>query len=182
MSELIKTRSFKFFKINMINTLRAIYTVNIVLALLMICGANFKHEQLLFKGVTWEQLLSPFYFYMTECLLVAIVSFVVLVNSVIQLCCHGGNGRSSRMWSNFELKNAQESNNTILTNPSALVRVSLWCLYIAICGLLSLFLLLKNSGRISDTELNILVNKGELVILFFAGIFLLTLLFYRALR
>jgi hypothetical protein len=119
---------------------------------------------------------------MTECLLVAIVSFVVLVNSVIQLCCHGGNGRSSRMWSNFELKNAQESNNTILTNPSALVRVSLWCLYIAICGLLCLFLLLKNSGKISDTETNILANKGELVILFFGGIFLLTLLFYRALR
>jgi hypothetical protein len=73
------------------------------------------------------------------------------------------------MWSNFELKNAQE------------MRVSLWCLYIAICGLLCLFLLLKNSGKISDTETNILANKGELVILFFGGIFLLTLLFYRAL-
>ena len=175
---LIKSRSFKFFRINMINTLRAIYTVNVVLALFIICGATFKHEKLLFQDNGWEQLLSPFYFYMTECLLVAIVSFVVLVNSVIQLCCHGGNGRSSRIWSNFELKNAQESNNTILTNPSALVRVSLWCLYIAICGLLSLFLLFKNSGKIKDTEQNILANKGELVILFFGGIFLLTLLFY----
>ena len=166
----------------MINTLRTIYTVNVVLALVMVCGAALKHEKLLFQTTTWEQLLSPFYFYMTECLLVAIVSFVVLVNSIIQLCCHGGNGRSSRMWSNFELKNAQESNNTILTNPSALVRVSLWCLYIAICGLLSLFLLLKNSGKINDTDMNILANKGELVILFFGGIFLLTLLFSRALR
>ncbi len=166
----------------MINTLRTIFTINVLLALLIVCGATFKHDQLLFKGATWEQMLSPFYFYMTECLLVAIVSFVVLVNSVIQLCCNGGNGRSSRMWTNFELKNAQESNNKILTNPSALVRVSLWCLYIAICGLLCLFLLLKNSGKLNDTEVNVLANKGELVILYFGGIFLLTLLFYRALR
>lgn len=166
----------------MINTLRTIFTINVLLALLIVCGATFKHDQLLFKSATWEQMLSPFYFYMTECLLVAIVSFVVLVNSVIQLCCNGGNGRSSRMWTNFELKNAQESNNKILTNPSALVRVSLWCLYIAICGLLCLFLLLKNSGKLNDTEVNVLANKGELVILYFGGIFLLTLLFYRALR
>jgi hypothetical protein len=86
------------------------------------------------------------------------------------------------MWNRFELKNAQESNNTILTNPSALVRVSLWCLYITVCGLLSLFLLDKNSGRLSDTEVSILYNKGELVILYFGGLILLTLLFYRSLR
>jgi hypothetical protein len=181
---LLKQRSFNgLYRLNLINTLRTIYAVNIILALLMVCGATFKNEKLLFKNAKWEQMLSPFYFYMTECLLVGIVSFVVMVNSFIQLCCHGANGTSnSRMWNRFELKNAQESNNTILTNPSALVRVSLWCLYITICGLLSLFLLLKNSGRLSDTEVSILYNKGELVILYFGGLILLTLLFYRSLR
>jgi len=83
---------------------------------------------------------------MTEMLLMSIVSFVVLVNSMIQLCF---TSNSSRVGRHFNRGNAEESKdqNTI-SNPSALVRVSVWFLYFALCGLLSLFLLLKNSSSL----------------------------------
>jgi ABC-type uncharacterized transport system permease subunit len=71
----------------------------------------------------------------------------------------------------------------ILSNSSALVRVSLWFLYISVCGLLCLFLLLKNASTLDTSEdSNILSNKGALILLYFGGIPLLTLLFFNPLR
>lgn len=75
-------------RVNMITVLRILYNVNILLITVMILMATFKSERLIMQGTTWEQMLAPLYFFMTELLLIAIVSFVVLVNSVIQLCCN----------------------------------------------------------------------------------------------
>ena len=81
--DLLRKRSFDSCRLNMIGSLRVIYHVNVLVCVLLICGVAFKTDRLLFMKANWEQLMSPFYFFMTECLLVAIVSFVVLVNSVI---------------------------------------------------------------------------------------------------
>lgn len=70
-------------KINMITVLRVLYNLNILLICVMILMATFKVKKLLMVQTTWEQMLAPLYFFMTELLLIAIVSFVVLVNSVI---------------------------------------------------------------------------------------------------
>jgi hypothetical protein len=84
-------------------------------------------------------------------------------------------------------------------NLPYLVRVSLWFLYITIGGLLVLFLILKNAGLQqviikdektgndisvdnTDPNYNVLCENGMLVILFFSGIILLTLIFYHSLR
>lgn len=133
----------------MITVLRTLCNVNVLLTLILVCISTFKTENLILKDTPWEQLLAPLYFYMTEFLLIAIVSFVVLVNSVIQLCCNSGN-RASRLAKSFNQTNAQESNKLLFTNPSVLVRVSVWFLYVSVCGLLCLFLLLKNAGSLKN--------------------------------
>ena len=139
-------------KINMICVLRTLYNINILLTLVLISISTFKSEGYVFSETTWEQLLAPLYFYMTELLLVAIVSFVVFVNSVIQLCCTNSS-RASRLSRNYNNTNNQESNTLTISNPSALVRVSLWFLYLSVCGLLCLFLLLKNAGALQSADL-----------------------------
>ena len=131
-------------KVTMINVLRTLYHVNILLTLILVCIATLKWEGFVLPNTTWEQLLAPLYFYMTELLLIAIVSFVVLVNSIIQLCCNQST-RATRLARNYNNTNSQES-RSILSNHSALVRVSVWFLYVAVCGLLCLFLLLKNAA------------------------------------
>lgn len=82
-------------RINMITVLRLLYNLNILLITVMVLMATFKSQKLLMTSTTWEQMLAPLYFFMTELLLIAIVSFVVLVNSVIQLCCNQSS-RASR--------------------------------------------------------------------------------------
>ena len=210
----------------MINVLKTLYNINILLTLAIICYCTFKDEGLMLQASSWEQLLAPLYFFMTEMLLVAIVSFVVLVNSVIQLCCNSSS-RASRLIKSYNMRNAQES-NIIISDPSALVRVSVWFLYVSVCGLLCLFLLLKNASNLdsptdnssttstsqpnlytnlpgylkgnandtqtvimpptssgdspSDLYYNILVNQGHLIILYFGGIIVLTLIFYTSLK
>ena len=84
------------------------------------------------------------------------------------------------------------------------MRVSLWFLYIAVCGLLCLFLLLKNAGKLrnqlksesqsgnftsqsdeftkEEIQVSILSNKGELVLLYLGGVLLMTLLFFSGLK
>jgi len=105
------------------------------------------------------------------------------------------------------------------------VRVSVWFLYVSVCGLLCLFLLLKNAGNLKeqtslptttspkttlpdgsdsigktiygtynnsgtsatqvevmDEFYNILTDKGQLVVLYFGGIIVLTLIFFVSLR
>jgi hypothetical protein len=138
--------TFVHCRLNMINVLRGLYNINIMLTLILVCLSTFKAEGLLLRGTSWEQLLAPLYFFMTELLLIAIVSFVVLVNSVIQLCCNQGS-RASRLARNYQNSNAQES-NSLISNHSALVRVSVWFLYVAVCGLLCLFLMLKNASSL----------------------------------
>ena len=92
-------------KVNMITVLRTLYNVNILLTLVLVCISSFKSEGLLLNNTSWEQLLAPLYFFMTELLLVAIVSFVVLVNSVIQLCCNQSS-RASRIARNYNNTNS----------------------------------------------------------------------------
>jgi hypothetical protein len=77
--------------------------------------------------------------------------------------------------------------------------VSLWFLYIAIGGMLVLFLLLKNAGELkiiikddktknaitvehTDPNFNLLSERGILVILYFGGILISTFVFYNSLR
>jgi hypothetical protein len=70
-------------RISIVLIMRGLYFVNLFLTLALILLATFKGEKLLLKETPWDHLLSPFYFYMTEFLLVAIIAFVVLTNGVI---------------------------------------------------------------------------------------------------
>jgi len=134
----------------MVTVLGALYNINILLTLILICISTFKGEGYMLQSTSWSQLLAPLYFFMTELLLIAIVSFVVLVNSIIQLCCNQSS-RTSRMIRLYNNRNSQESNHLLISNPSALVRVSVWFLYVSVCGLLCLFLFLKNAGNLGQS-------------------------------
>ena len=70
-------------RLNLISVIRTLYNVNIILTVTLISLATFKSEGIALLETSWEQILAPLYFYMTELLLVSIISFVVLVNSVI---------------------------------------------------------------------------------------------------
>ena len=63
--------------------------LNQLLILALILLATFKSEGLFLTETSWDKLLSPVYFYMTEFLLIAIIAFVILVNGVIQVFCGG---------------------------------------------------------------------------------------------
>lgn len=67
----------------MIIVVKLLYNANILLTMILIFIITFKSEGLVLKETAWEQILSPLYFYMTEMLLIAIVSFIVLINSFI---------------------------------------------------------------------------------------------------
>ena len=141
----------------------------------------------------WDKLFTPIYFYMTEFLLIAIVSFVILVNGVIQIFCGGTtsvNG-SAKGQTYMESKFHYISQYT--------VRVSLWFLYVTSGGMLLLFMLLKNAGSLptvvknektqivtpvenTDPNYNLLTDRGILVVLYFGGIFLVTFIFYFSLK
>ena len=141
-------------RINMITVLRVLYNVNLLLISVLVLLATFKSANLLMKQTSWEQLLAPLYFFMTELLLIAIVSFVVLVNSVIQLCCNQSSraSRHSRAHNDANSQESKDSDKLSITNPSALVRVSVWFLYVSVCGLLCLFLLLKNASTLKQRD------------------------------
>lgn len=103
------------------------------------------------------------------------------------------------------------------------MRVSVWFLYVSVCGLLCLFLLLKNASTLKlrdsssssnsqdsgdggsknsadylsqvgssyvplvskqtlDPEYNMLTDKGQLILMYFGGILILTLIFFASLR
>ncbi len=180
--EVVRGRRNQKCRLNMMEVLRAVYKVNITLIIIIIIIVTFKAEGFILPDTSWVQILAPLYFYMTEMLLMAIVSFVVFINCLIQLCCSGSSSRS-RLSRSIKDANSEESNNTILSNSSALVRVSLWVLYISVCGLLCLFLVLKNASTLDPSDdSNILSNQGALILLYLGGIPLLTLLFFHPLR
>lgn len=133
-------------RLSLVTILKTLYHLNFLLSLGLVAVASFKSDGFALQEKTWDQVLAPLYFFMTEMLLVSIVSFVVLVNSMIQLCF---TSNSSRVGRHFNKSNSEESKDqNANSNPSAVVRVSVWFLYVALCGLLSLFLLLKNSGSL----------------------------------
>lgn len=83
-------------KLSVVLIMRGLYYINLFLCLALILLATFKCESLMMSDTPWDRLLSPFYFYMTESLLVGIVAFVVLVNGVIQVFCGNGNVGASK--------------------------------------------------------------------------------------
>ena len=223
---LLKREDYSFIncKLSLILVLKSLFDINVLLSLALISLATFKSEAIILQDKSWDQILVPFYFFMTELLLIAIVSFVVLVNTVIQLCCSTSSSRNalSRFYKKAISEESKENLN--ISNPSALVRVSIWFLYVSICGLLSLFLLLKNAtslsqyqqstpspssstttvspngipggsptsitstGNQSSTDqvdlstFNILNDHGTLILLYFGGVIVLTLIFFTSLR
>ena len=80
----------------MVLIMRGLYYMNLFLCLALILLATFKCESLMMSDTPWDRLLAPFYFYMTEALLIAIVAFVVLINGVIQVFCGNGNGGAAK--------------------------------------------------------------------------------------
>jgi hypothetical protein len=83
-------------KLSVVVIMSGLYYMNLFLCLALILLATFKCESLMMRDTPWDRLLSPFYFYMTEALLIAIVAFVVLVNGVIQVFCGSGNGGAGK--------------------------------------------------------------------------------------
>ena len=67
----------------MMEVLRALYMINITLIIIIIAITTFKAEGIILPNSSWVQILAPLYFYMTEMLLIAIVSFVVFINCLI---------------------------------------------------------------------------------------------------
>ena len=75
----------------------------------------------------------------------------------------------------------------------------MWFLYISVGGMLVLFMLLKNAGQLkiiikdeknnqestlepSDPNYNMLTERGILVVLYFGGLILSTLIFFTSLK
>lgn len=83
-------------KLSVVLILRGLCYLNLFLCLALVLLATFKCESLIMRDTPWDRLLSPFYFYMTEALLIAIVAFVVLVNSIIQVFCGNGKGGTGK--------------------------------------------------------------------------------------
>ena len=75
--------------------LRFLYNLNMCTLVVMIGLCALKADQLVMVDVAWDQLISPLYFFMTELLLIGIVSFVVLINTFISMCCGGSKSRNT---------------------------------------------------------------------------------------
>eukprot|EP00347_Sterkiella_histriomuscorum_P003847 403362711 len=173
-----------------------------------------KKEQLGFKDISWDSIAGPTYFFMTEFLLVSIVSFVVFVNCLIQICCNSSKARGINI--NQQLhqiqNNLQVQGNPLSQDRSSVssidgismmsgasgsavssytneIKISIWFLYISIPGLLVLFLLLRNITQLDDlkketgnNEVNILNNKGEMVLLYLFGILAISIAFFDQIK
>jgi|LauGreDrversion4_2_1035121.scaffolds.fasta_scaffold251835_2 hypothetical protein len=81
--EVVRGRRNQKCRLNMMEVLRAVYKVNITLIIIIIIIVTFKAEGFILPDTSWVQILAPLYFYMTEMLLMAIVSFVVFINCLI---------------------------------------------------------------------------------------------------
>jgi len=81
--EVIRGRRTQQCRLNMMEVLRAVYKVNITLIIIIIIITTFKAEAIILPDTSWVQILAPLYFYMTEMLLMGIVSFVVFINCLI---------------------------------------------------------------------------------------------------
>lgn len=71
-------------RLSLVVLLRACYVLNLLLTLALTLLATFKSESLLLATTTWEKLMTPFYFYMTELLLISIVAFVAATGDVVR--------------------------------------------------------------------------------------------------
>jgi hypothetical protein len=92
----LKKEDFINCRLSLVLILQALYNINILLTLGLVCVSTFKNEGVWLANRTWDQILTPLYFFMTELLLMGIISFVVLVNSMIQLCFSSNKTRASR--------------------------------------------------------------------------------------
>ena len=70
--------------------LRFFYHLNILVVVVLITLCSLKAEELVLQETTWDSIIAPLYFFMTELLLISIIAFVVLVNTFIHVCCSGG--------------------------------------------------------------------------------------------
>ncbi len=74
-------------KVTAFAILRFLYNMNLFTLIIIVILSAIKIDSLALIEDSWDVLISPTYFFMTELVLISIISFVVLINSVIQLCC-----------------------------------------------------------------------------------------------
>jgi hypothetical protein len=83
-------------RLSLVTILKVLHNLNILVILGMVAVCSFKSDGVLLREKTWDQVLAPLYFFMTEMLLMSIVSFVVFINSMIQLCFTSSSSRVGR--------------------------------------------------------------------------------------
>lgn len=79
--------------------------------------------------------------------------------------------------------------NFKIFNRISIVKVAIWFVFTFVCGVLTLFLLIQNTQKLNhlqhekeNPKLNILYNRGELVILYLFILLALTFIFHRQLK
>jgi uncharacterized membrane protein len=80
------------------------YNINLLGLIAISFIISLKIEKIAFKDTEYDTLVSAIYFYMTEVILIAIVSFIVLMNSIISLCCKSKENQSIHNISEIRLK------------------------------------------------------------------------------
>jgi len=70
-------------KVTAFAILRFLYNMNLFTLIIIVILSAIKIDSLALIEDSWDVLISPTYFFMTELVLISIISFVVLINSVI---------------------------------------------------------------------------------------------------
>lgn len=76
-------RSCRKLRLSVFIILRYVYNANVITILIITILSSIKLENLALESTSWDSIAAPVYFFMTELLLISIVSFVVLVNCFI---------------------------------------------------------------------------------------------------
>ncbi|CDW74658.1 UNKNOWN [Stylonychia lemnae] len=197
-------RTCRKWKLSVFIILRFIFNANITTIIIIVILSTIKLEELAFQDVSWDSMAAPVYFFMTEFLLISIVSFVVLVNCFIQICCNQSK-RSRNLNLNHQLNAIQNnlqaaaqqsaqfndrSSNSSIDGMSMISGASRQSTTgYSSEGLLILFLLLRNITQLSELkkesgqeDANIVNNRGELILLYLFGIIALTIAFFDQLK